>query len=151
MSVSPASGSYEPLPSNWTALREFPGKFERYFEDRFPRRSSLIYWHNRMLLQLLRTSPSELFVVGREGWYYYTGERQIDGYRGLSILSLAALEHFRVNLEGRRAWLAERGINAVVASSIGERAMKIFAAKGIDVFLSDETSDPSNLARKCLA
>ena len=48
-------------------------------------------------------------------------------------------------------WLAERGINAVVASSISERAMKIFAAKGIDVFLSDETSDPSNLARKCLA
>ena len=48
-------------------------------------------------------------------------------------------------------WLAENHVDAVVASSIGERAMKILTTKDIGVFLTLGADDPVDLALQCLA
>lgn len=47
-------------------------------------------------------------------------------------------------------WLAAQKMDAVVASTIGERALLMLANAGIETFLSGGESEPSKLARACL-
>ena len=48
-------------------------------------------------------------------------------------------------------WLAGHHIDAVVATSIGVRALTLLEEAGITIFLAGEGRDPSGLARACLA
>jgi len=48
-------------------------------------------------------------------------------------------------------WLQEQGVDALVCSAIGERALIMLANAGIEVFLTDGDPDPSALAAACLS
>lgn len=50
----------------------------------------------------------------------------------------------------RPRWLAGQGVTAVVATAIGERALKLLANAGIDTYLVEMTASPSELASYCL-
>jgi predicted Fe-Mo cluster-binding NifX family protein len=47
-------------------------------------------------------------------------------------------------------WLESHGVDALVASAIGERALIMLASAGIEVFMADGKKDPSQLALSCL-
>jgi predicted Fe-Mo cluster-binding NifX family protein len=47
-------------------------------------------------------------------------------------------------------WLAAQKVDAVIASAIGERALLMLAAAGIETYLSGGESAPSELAAACL-
>ena len=104
-------------PSTW---RHFPRQFEAYFNDCFGFRPILIRWHSRLQYRLLRVSPSEKVVVGRDGWLFYRGIRSfhnedpISDFRGARPLSPARLERWRHTLAARHEWLRARGISYVV-------------------------------------
>lgn len=48
-------------------------------------------------------------------------------------------------------WLEEQGVDALVSSAIGERALIMLANAGIEVFLANGDHDPSALATACLS
>jgi hypothetical protein len=55
-------------------------------------------------------APSPSVVVGREGWLFFAGNRTFEDFVGRDRLSPAELAQWGAVLEGRRAWLRERGI-----------------------------------------
>jgi hypothetical protein len=89
---------------------KYPRAFEKYFDDNFALRTWLVRWHNRIKLFGLGSSPSPSFVVGEDGWLYYTGERVIENHVGELRLSRDELRQWQTVLEARRDWCAERGI-----------------------------------------
>jgi predicted Fe-Mo cluster-binding NifX family protein len=48
-------------------------------------------------------------------------------------------------------WLGQQNVDAVIASAIGERALGMLAAMGIEVFLAEGDLEPAELARACLS
>jgi predicted Fe-Mo cluster-binding NifX family protein len=48
-------------------------------------------------------------------------------------------------------WLEEQGVDALVSSAIGERALIMLAEAGIEVFLAEGDPKPSALATACLS
>lgn len=93
--------------------REFPKEFDRYFGDNFGFRDSLIRSHAGFLLDVLRTSPSENVVLGKDGWLFYNSA--LDGvnlkdYCGLAPLAAQELAVIERNLTTLAAHLRERGI-----------------------------------------
>ena len=96
-------------PRNATALRSWPVRFERYFDDHFGFRDRLIRWHNVAKVRLLNVSPSPRVLLGKRGWLFYAGDGLVDYYTGTAGLTWTHPSGWREVLEARRLWLAERG------------------------------------------
>jgi alginate O-acetyltransferase complex protein AlgJ len=93
--------------SHWQV---YARQFERYYDDHFGGRESLIAIHLRIERAL---SPWELgfnTLVGRDGWLYYSGEGMIDHHRGITKFTRRQLQTWQLLLERRRDWLAAQGI-----------------------------------------
>lgn len=63
-----------PVVSGYRLPPDFPGAFERAFADRFGGRDALIGFHHAATVVLLRRSPVQNVLVGRDGWLYYKGD-----------------------------------------------------------------------------
>lgn len=91
-------------------LQQYPAQFEAYYNDRFGFREKLIRDHNRLMSKYFGKSPVAQVLIGKEGWLFYTGDRIIEDLIGTDPLTPDELETWRINLEGRRRWLTEQGI-----------------------------------------
>lgn len=96
-------------PDNAKDFRTFTVEFERYFDDRFGLRSSLVSLHHRTKL-LLGASPSNKVVIGRNGMLFYTGDKELEDYRHHVPFTESQLAQLRDYLETVHGWLAEHGI-----------------------------------------
>ena len=47
-------------------------------------------------------------------------------------------------------WLAERGVNRIIAGGMGQRAQQLFVAEGIEVLVGAPVDTPENLVTACL-
>ena len=48
-------------------------------------------------------------------------------------------------------WLAERGVNRIIAGGMGQHAQQLFAEQNIDVTVGAPIDTPENLVKACLA
>ncbi len=48
-------------------------------------------------------------------------------------------------------WLAERGVNRIIAGGMGQRAQALFAEHGIEVIVGVPVEAPETLVAKCMA
>lgn len=87
----------------------WPAKFDAWLNDHFPLRAHIIRLHSLLRHRWLG-APSSTVLVGKSGWLYYTGDRTLEDFVGRDPLSEAELARWHDHLEGRRAWLAARGI-----------------------------------------
>lgn len=102
------------VPEDLEKLAAFPAEFEDYFKDNYGLRNSLIETHNRLQLALFGHSRNKRVIVGRDGWFYY-GDRRTTPYARAEVpLTEEQLETYRVELEGHRDWMANRGIAFLV-------------------------------------
>lgn len=94
---------------------EYPGKFEKYFNDHFGLRGYLVAAGNWLALSLFPgDSPDKRVVIGQSGWLYFSGEppqTTINDYQGRIPFSQHELETIRQHLLKQQAWLAQRGIH----------------------------------------
>jgi len=91
----------------------FPRRFERFWNDSFAFRWYLIRAHSLAMLAL-GVSPSPKALVGQQGYLFYAAEQSVDYFRAVKPFDAAGVARWREDLEGRRLWLAERGIRYLV-------------------------------------
>lgn len=48
-------------------------------------------------------------------------------------------------------WLAERGVNKILAGGMGQRAQQLFIEQGIEVIIGAPIDTPENLVTACLS
>lgn len=93
-------------------LSSFPQAFEAYYNDQFSLRNVLIRWNNLILVKFLNVSPIiSKALIGKKGWFFYTGEGALDNYRNVILFSEEELENIKRTVEKRSAWLKKRGIS----------------------------------------
>ncbi len=92
-----------------TPLAQWPAKFEAWLRDHYALRGHLIRAHSVVRHRWLR-APANNVIVGRDDWLLYSGERTVEDFMGRDAFSPAQLDQWLAVLEGRRAWLRERGI-----------------------------------------
>jgi hypothetical protein len=106
-----------PMPDSRTALREYPARFERFFDDRFGLRATLVHVDHWVKAIVFGVSPVSKVLIGKSGWLYFRGEdsKAFDRwYRGNETIPDATLIAFRDELLRRRDFLAGRGIPFLV-------------------------------------
>jgi hypothetical protein len=92
------------------ALYKFPAAYEAYFEDSFGLRDVLLRWHSLQSLRVFDVSPTSELLLGKQGWYFYTGNSSVEIWRGLRPFSQEDLRQWQLGLEARRNWLRGLGI-----------------------------------------
>jgi len=95
-------------------MSTFLGEFDEYLADRVRFRDGLITLYSRAWVGVFGVSPSPEVVVGRDGWFFFNDPVAVGQARGLARFEPAELVQWQRVLEGRRDWLAERGIPFVV-------------------------------------
>jgi alginate O-acetyltransferase complex protein AlgJ len=95
---------------NMNTVKDYPDRFETYYNDNFGFRSTLLGWLSDIKVRLLHKSPVSTVILGKEGWLYYNRNKLIDDYRGLKPYNAQQLELWRHTLENRHKWLADQGI-----------------------------------------
>ncbi|HEX4339034.1 MAG TPA: hypothetical protein VH062_24170 [Polyangiaceae bacterium] len=99
-----------PVPAfSWSELGTLPARLEAAFDDRFAFRLALIRIANLVQVHL-GVSPNPDVLIGRDGWLFYAGEKEIAEYRRLDPYDAPMLRAYTDVFEKRRAWLAYRGI-----------------------------------------
>ena len=96
-------------PANAVSLWAYPEKFQKYYGDRFGLRAQLIRLHALTLYWLLRTSPSDKVLAGKDGWFFYADDYSLEDYHSETPFTHAELERWRQVMEARQDWLAQRG------------------------------------------
>lgn len=91
------------------ALATWPGRFERYFNDRFAFRNALIRLQAGILWHGLHTSSTDTVIAGKGDWLFYADDGGIQDYVQSEPFSEADLQQWQRTLERIRDWLASRG------------------------------------------
>ena len=102
------------LEARLDSWASFPRRSEQYIDDHLGFRLELIRAFTRLHLALFGTAPTEELVAGRDGWFFYGDRDAVAHYRRIDPLRPGELVRWQTVLEGRRDWLAERGIAYVV-------------------------------------
>jgi hypothetical protein len=118
--------TFEPMPPllmKRTVLAEFPGRFEKHFNDNMGFRRLLTRWHSLLNVKILQKSPIPKVILGKDDWLFYGGDRQKDDILGRAQLSSIDLEAWRRAIEARRDWLALHGIRYLFMAVPGKPAI----------------------------
>jgi hypothetical protein len=82
---------------------------EAWINDHFPQRGRVVLWNSLVHERYLESASADV-IVGRDGWLYYAGDGTADDILGRTPFSPEGLEQWAHVLQGRQAWLAQRGI-----------------------------------------
>jgi alginate O-acetyltransferase complex protein AlgJ len=102
-----------PFPESRVAVRAYPTRFERYFDDRFGLRAPLVNLDHWTRAIVFGVSPVPNVLIGKSGWLYFRGEdaKAFDRwYRGNETVAETTLVALRDELLRRQKFLASRGI-----------------------------------------
>ncbi|MBI5582973.1 MAG: hypothetical protein HY892_04050 [Deltaproteobacteria bacterium] len=103
-----------PLPAwTWTAEgpATFPKQFEAYYNDHFGFRASLIRGFNYVKVFWLHSSPTDMVLLGKNGWVFYWNGLERDSYRRLKPFSPKADFFWLGYLRLMKDWLGSRNIH----------------------------------------
>lgn len=112
-----------PAPNEKRALAEFPefnfkpatwrdyfAGLEKYYNDHFGFRKTLLRWEHKWKRSLFRESSVTEAMIGRDGWLYLARGGMVDNMLGNLSYSDAQLAAWRQVFQTRRDWCAARGI-----------------------------------------
>jgi alginate O-acetyltransferase complex protein AlgJ len=96
--------------SDRVSLVDFARGFDAYYQDHFGLRELLIYRYHREINKRFRNAPAPEVVVGRDGWFFYSGERVLEDLRGGLRLEPGQLEQLSEKIRANGKWLEQQGI-----------------------------------------
>jgi len=89
-------------------ISDYPGEYEKYYNDHFSIRSILVKSFNVFELNILKKTPlPDKVVIGKDGWLFSSGDEE-DSHRGLNPLTETELKAFKAELEYRQNYLKKR-------------------------------------------
>jgi len=91
-------------------IQGWPRKVDAYLNDHFGGRQYLVRLLNLFKVRGLGVSTSPDVLLGKDGWLFYAAAGQMEDYQGRQLLKSEQLQQWQNVLEGRKAWLARRGI-----------------------------------------
>lgn len=97
---------------NINSLDQFPGDFDRYFDDNFNFRGEFLKLNNFVKLNLYKESPHNAVILGKQGWMYT--RKYINSYISKKIFSTKELDSIRGMYVDRSTWLKEKNIKNYV-------------------------------------
>lgn len=97
-----------------SSFSQYTKQFERFYNDAFGLRNSLIWWNNWLRLVIFNESAVPATRVGRDGWLFYSGEWVLEDYENVMPLKSEEMDAIMRGIEKRRSWLAARGIELVI-------------------------------------
>jgi len=103
-----------PRPHLDRSLLKWPGDLAWYLKSNMGFRGALVRAHGRFVWSVLGGSPAPESVLRASPWLFLNGERVPDDYRRVEPFSQADLARWGETLDGRRRWLAARGIRYLV-------------------------------------
>jgi alginate O-acetyltransferase complex protein AlgJ len=128
------------------ALQKFPREYQAYYNDNFGFRKILVRGNYLLHYGLLGVSPSSQVLVGRNGWLYYTGEHELDDYRGITRFHEDQLQKWAEALLLKRNWLRQKGIRYLLVIAPNKSTIypeflpdgygRVRQGSGLDDFLS---------------
>lgn len=100
-------------------IREYPGQFEAFFNDRLPFKYQLIFLNSWINYYVFHTTNSKSVIVGRDGWLFYKGSQVMDedpvgDYMGTNLFTEEELQQIAKNMQHTREVLAEEGCEFVI-------------------------------------
>jgi len=102
------------LPETISSLQKFPREFTAYLNDNFGFRNSLILGNYLVKYCLMGVSPSDKVLVGKNGWFFYAGDGEVNDCRHVSRFTEDQLSRMVMSYEMKRQWLAEQGIRYIL-------------------------------------
>lgn len=101
----------QPFPSitRQDSITGFSRAFDDYFQDHFGLREWLIHRYQREVRKRFGISGVPVVVEGRDGWYYFSGERSIDDLKGDVRFSKEDEQLFWRKLSQKEEWFKKRG------------------------------------------
>lgn len=106
------------FPSISTGLNsfvDFARGFDAYYQDHFGLRELLIHRYHREMGKRFRNVRLPDVVVGRDGWFFYSGEDVLDDLTGALAFEPKEVERLAETVKARRRWLEGQGIFYLVA------------------------------------
>ncbi len=91
-------------------LQKFPREYQAYFNDNFGFRHALVRGNHILRYGLLGGSSSPRVIIGKKGWLYYTGDGEVNDFRGITSYNDDQLRRWTYGLRLKRDWLKSRGI-----------------------------------------
>lgn len=79
-------------PENFSELREFPKKFDAFFNDNYGFRKSLISVNSWVMDNIFNESPDARAVVGKEDWLYFDNHNSLLDAAGRAQISDQLIE-----------------------------------------------------------
>lgn len=91
-------------------LREYLVGLEKYYNDHFGFRKTLLRWEHKWKRSLFRESSVTEAMIGRDGWLYLARGGMVDNMLGNITYTEQQLQDWRQVFQTRRDWCAQRGI-----------------------------------------
>lgn len=75
------------LPQNIAQLKEFPEKFEAFYNDNYGFRKSLVLLNSKIMDDIFNESPDARAVIGKNDWLYFDNHNSLLDAMGQAIIS----------------------------------------------------------------
>lgn len=98
------------FPGQMTGIRTSISKLEAWYNDHFGFRKWLIFKEQNLRRQWFGESQNYGVLIGQKGWLFYIPGETLETFQNETLFTHQELEAWRSLLEGRRDWLARRGI-----------------------------------------
>ncbi len=92
------------------SLRRYTEALEKFYNDHFGFRETLIRWYNYLQVKGLGVTTSPWVVVGTDGWLFQGGDPHLREMRNAWAYGPGQLAHWARVLSAKHRWLSERGI-----------------------------------------
>lgn len=68
-------------------ITKFPKEYENYFNDHLPFKNEIRKLRSNLLLNIFNISSSQNVIIGKNGWFFFTGESTLSDYTKTTIYS----------------------------------------------------------------
>lgn len=75
------------LPSSYEDVKSYPKNFEKFFNDNYGFRKTLIFLNNQITDKIFDESPDARAVVGKDDWFYFDNHNSLLDATGKATLS----------------------------------------------------------------
>ncbi len=94
---------------SWENREKIPKEIDAYFKDHFGFREILVH-ADKFIRHILLGASSDIVLIGKEDWLFYSNNRLIDDYLGQAPFSDKELLSWKTILEHRQTKLEQKGI-----------------------------------------